>query len=81
MDRLELVALQRREGGGDRLDRPGPSRAVLGQRDPQQLQTGPMVEQQLTALFLVDGRRVLQDDAQVIGQFRSGRAAVVEVDA
>ena len=61
----------------------GPGRAQVPQREPQQLQPGPVVEHQLRPRLVVHGRGELQHDAQVVGQLgvvelepgRRGRSA------
>ena len=72
---------QGREGGRHGLDRPGPPGALLGQRHPEQLQAGPVVEQQPSTLLLVDGGGVLQDDREVVGQLGADRRGLVDGDA
>ena len=52
---------------------PAQREPAFGERDPQQLQPGAVVEHQPAAALVVDGGGVLQDDAQVVGQLAVGQ--------
>ena len=60
-----------RSGGSvarDGVDEARPRRGEVAQREPQQLEPGPVVEHQLPAELLVDGGGELEHHAQVVGE-------------
>ena len=71
-DGVQLVAVERRQGGAHRGDGVGPPGSGLCEREAQHLEAGPVVEQQLQGRLRVDGRPELQHHAQVVGQLGVG---------
>src|SRR4029079_14850996 len=63
-----LVSAEGRQCRADCVYRTGPHRRGLPKRQAQDLEAGAMVEQQPPAESLVDRRRILEYDAQVVGE-------------